>query len=114
MKLLSHTNLKENERLALDDIKRYLSKTYPGCRLILYGSKARGDSGQQSDIDLLIILNKQVDSKLERAIIHFAYDLELKYDVVLGLMIESKNNWRSQLAKAMPIHWNIDREGVAL
>jgi len=36
------------------------------------------------------------------------------YDVVFGILVESRTFWNSSLAKAMPIHWNIDREGIIL
>jgi len=29
-------------------------------------------------------------------------------------MVENKDFWDSPLAKAMPLHWNIDREGVTI
>jgi len=45
-------------------------------------------------------------------IFHISYEIELKYDVVFGEIIENKNFWNTALAKAMLLHWNIDREGV--
>jgi predicted nucleotidyltransferase len=39
-------------------IKQTIKKVAPGAKVILYGSEARGNSRQDSDIDLLILINK--------------------------------------------------------
>jgi predicted nucleotidyltransferase len=108
----SLTQLKGNEKKALQELKQRLLKRFPDAEIIIYGSKARGDYEQFSDIDLLILLDCEVNTPLEEDIIGLAYDIELEYDVVFGLLIESKSFWNSPLANAMPLHWNIDREGI--
>jgi uncharacterized protein len=41
------------------DIKRTVKELSPGAELILYGSEARGESGPDSDIDVLILVDKE-------------------------------------------------------
>ena len=107
-------NLKENEREALQELKGKLLQKFPDAEMILYGSKARGDDEEFSDIDILILLRCDVNTTLEEEIIGLAYDIELQYDVVFGLLVESKSFWDSELSHAMPIHWNIEREGIPI
>jgi len=109
---LKKINLKENEKKALQELKERILKRFPDAEIILYGSKARGDSDEESDIDLLILVESLVDTKLEEEIFHISYEIELKYDVVFGEIIENRDFWNTPLANAMPLHWNIDREGV--
>ena len=109
---LKKINLKDNERKALHELKERLLKKYPEVEIILYGSKARGDFDKESDIDLLILVKSIVNSRLEEEITHITFDIELNYDVVFGKIIESKDFWNKPLAKAMPLHLNIDKEGV--
>lgn len=111
---INKLTLKENEKKALHELRRRLLKRFPDSEIILYGSKARGDYDTESDIDLLILVESTVTSKLEEEITHIAYDIELKYDVVFGKIVENKDFWNSPLAHAMPLHRNIDREGVLL
>lgn len=106
--------LKENDRIALEELKGKLLQRFPDAEIILYGSKARGDFKKESDIDLLILVESLVTSKLEEEITHITYDIELKYDVVFGKIVENKDYWNSPLANAMPLHWNIDKEGVLI
>lgn len=120
MKILQELHLKENDKKALNELKAKIYERFPDSEIILYGSKARGDSDEESDIDLLILINYppqdweagDIDSNLERQIRDISFDLELKYEVVFNILIESKQYWDTPLANAMPIHWNIENEGV--
>lgn len=112
MKNLNQLNLKEHEKKALEELKTRLLERFSDIEIILYGSKARGTAGEESDIDLLILIEPAVSSKLEEAITEISYDIELKYGVIFGKIIENKEFWNTPLAGAMPLHWNIDKEGV--
>jgi predicted nucleotidyltransferase len=114
MKNRGRVKLTENENKALYGFKHILLKRFPQADIILYGSKARGDYDEFSDIDLLVLLDSEVDRSLREEVGEIRYEMELKYDVVFGLMIENKDFWNSPLAKAMPLHWNVDREGVMI
>lgn len=80
--------------------------------MILFGSKARGDAVEFSDIDVLVLLNRKIDNSLEEEIFSTAFKIELKNDVVFGIVVYSKQFWNSELGKAMPLRWNIDKDGV--
>lgn len=112
MKTLKELNLKENEIRALKELKQRLLKDYPDAEIIFYGSKARGDFDEESDIDILVLLNREVDDYLREEIFSMSFKVELKFDVIFGVLVESKEFWNSDLARAMPIHWNIDKEGI--
>ncbi len=114
MKNIDSVELKENENKALYGFKQVLLKRFQQADIILYGSKARGDYDEFSDIDLLVLVDSEVDRSLREEVGEIRYEMELKYDVVFGLVIENKDFWDSPLAKAMPLHWNIDREGVMI
>ncbi|MBU4503000.1 MAG: nucleotidyltransferase domain-containing protein [Nanoarchaeota archaeon] len=114
MKNIEQLKLKDNERVALQELKRRLLERFKKAEIILYGSKARGDYDRESDIDLLILIDEEINTALEDEIISLAYDIELLYDVVFGLLIESKRDWNSEIFRAMPIHWNVNREGVLI
>lgn len=112
MKTFEELNLMKNEKMALLELKDRLLVKFPDAEIILFGSKTRGDFDKESDIDLLIVIDAPVTSKLEEDITEITYDIELRYDVVFGKIIENRDFWKSPLANAMPIHLNIDRDGV--
>jgi predicted nucleotidyltransferase len=47
-------------------IKKSVSKTEPNAVLILYGSYARGDYRDDSDLDLLVLVNKDIISRFDQ------------------------------------------------
>ena len=105
-------NIKESN--AISKLKYELLKSFPGAELVLFGSKARGDYRGFSDIDILILVDKEVDHELKDKIIEIAYDIELEHNIVFGLVIENKKSWRSSKYSVMPLFQNIEREGVII
>ena len=82
--------------------------------VVLYGSRARGDAGEYSDYDILIIVDGLVDMALEERILSNVYPLELESEQMLTLIVYNKQQWDSPLYRAMPFHKNVDREGVLI
>jgi len=106
--------LKENEKKALSELKKALLQKFPDIEIFIYGSKARGNFTEYSDIDLLILLNRKVNTLIEEEIIGIVYELELKYGVIFDVLIEAKDLWQTPVSKEMPIYQNIKREGIKL
>jgi len=97
-----------------DRIKETVRVVEPRARIILYGSRARGDSRPDSDWDLLILLDGAVDLAREKKVWHQLYHLELELGEALCPVVLSRQDWGSQLYQAMPFHQNVDREGIVL
>lgn len=114
MKKLNNLKLSEKELNAIYKLKKQLVDRFPRIRIILYGSKVKGNSKEFSDIDVLILLDRKIDTELKKQILDIAYDIELESDIVFGVMIESKDFWDSSLARIMPLHQNIEKEGVLI
>jgi len=101
--------------MAVQELKRILSAMFGhDVEIKLFGSMARGDPGRYSDIDVLVLLPGQVDHSVEERVFDAAYDLELKYGVVFGIIVYEKAFWDSDLAADMPLHRHIASEGVAV
>lgn len=80
--------------------------------IILYGSHARGEADEGSDIDILIVLEVLDDPEAELARIDpLASELCLKYDVLLTFEVVSA---RDYLDLNTPFLLNIRREGIPL
>ena len=114
MKDQKELQLLEKEKKAIRELKRKVLEIFPEAEFILYGSKARGDNEEFSDVDILIILDREITRIIEKEIFDIAYDIELENDMVFGLIVESKAFWDSELGRSMPLQWNIDREGIKI
>lgn len=79
----------------------------------LFGSKARGDFDEESDVDLLIVV-RDGDDALEKAVSEIAYDLSLEHGVLLCEHVVSSWRFAQMRARQEFIYRNIVREGVDL
>ena len=79
-------------------------------QLILYGSHARGEATEGSDVDLLVVLGDMQDAEAELLRMDpIASELSLKHDIVLCLMPIGAHDY---VKRNTPLLLNIRREGV--
>ncbi len=97
----------------LQRCKQAIRAVVPDADVILYGSRARGDAAEDSDYDILVLVDRPADVEMHKQLISSISPLE-ENGAVLTLTIHNRNLWNSSLYKAMPFHENIDREGVVL
>nr|WP_243187043.1 nucleotidyltransferase domain-containing protein [Clostridium muellerianum] len=83
--------------------------------IILYGSYARNDYTNESDIDILVLANdEQQNLKLyEDMVTDTMVDISLEYDVVLSIYLQSVQEYKRKL-EILPFLQNIEREGVKI
>lgn len=83
--------------------------------VILYGSCARGDFANDSDIDIMILLDVAQEEIVEarKKILDVSDQIDLEYDVVLAPVIQS---WRlyNQYMDVSRFYQNVEREGIKI
>ena len=82
-------------------------------RMVLFGSKARGDSEPDSDIDILIIVNKE-SWPLRDAISVIAARASLEYGVLIGPRVIGWERWQRMQRERFSLYENVVREGIPL
>ena len=98
----------------LSEIKRLVLLQEPGAEIILYGSYARGDYQPDSDMDILILLDKEkITRDDEKNISHQLYDLELGTNQVISPLIRSKKTWYEKYPNTA-LFINIKKEGIRI
>ena len=105
--------LAAQDQRALQEFVAHLQRTIPDqIELIaLFGSKARGDSQQESDIDVLVILSRE-DRTLRREILKVAARFSLKYDVLLSPRVIGTERWAQM--RDFSLYHNVQREAAGL
>jgi uncharacterized protein len=95
-------------------IKQLVHNVDPNAQVILYGSFARGDNNKNSDIDLLIILDKEnITYQDEKQIKYPLYDLEFDTGQIISPFVLSKSDWESK-HRITPFYANVKQEGIEL
>lgn len=107
---MTHPHLQE----ILDKLRSHLESIY-GDRLVslvLFGSQARAEATTDSDIDVLIVLNSQIDVPAERRNLgEFLAVLCLDYSVLITCLWAESEEWKTRQS---PLMLNIRREGIAV
>ncbi len=84
-------------------------------KIILYGSYARGDQTDESDIDIMIVLNCNADEvkKLRSQTAEMSSDISLEQGVFLSVLLRDKEHFEEN-RDFLPFYRNITREGIAV
>ncbi|OGF61535.1 MAG: hypothetical protein A2Y62_01775 [Candidatus Fischerbacteria bacterium RBG_13_37_8] len=104
-------SLKENERKALHSLKNILSDKFDLLDFRIYGSKARGDATDESDIDVMIILYK-VNSDIRSQIYDVVFKINLENDTFISITIFNKKEIEEGPMSESPIYKTIQKEGI--
>jgi predicted nucleotidyltransferase len=102
------------ERTLLAQCREAVRAMVPNAEVILYGSRARGDARTDSDYDLLVLVDGEVDWRLEDQIRQRLHPLELTTGAVLTVHAYSRRAWDSPLYRAMPFTQHVERDGIVL
>lgn len=98
----------------IENIREVAKTTLPkGSSLLLYGSRARGDAGKDSDWDLLILLDKPDLSESDYDNISFPFTM-LGWNIgeLISPQMYTKKDWES--ISFLPFHKNVEHDKIVL
>lgn len=101
------------EQKAVDQFAATLRQRW-GSQIVeirLFGSKARGDAGPESDVDLLIVTARD-DWKLKDQIGRVSTDILLAQGVYLSIKVVGHSLYQRLIALEAPFLKNVLREGA--
>jgi uncharacterized protein len=104
----------DNINQILQLIKLSVNSSNPAATIILYGSVARGDFNENSDIDLLILLDKDNLTREDAKRIKYPlYSIEIDTGRIISPIVFSKKEWETK-HQITPFYENVKREGIVL
>jgi predicted nucleotidyltransferase len=91
------------------DVRDHLKK------LIVFGSRARGEGAEDSDLDLIALVDKK-DAEIENKLDDIAYSVMWDYDFkpIISLKVFAESRFKNAAAKGFSFYRNVERDGIAL
>lgn len=108
------TFLSREDRDLLAKIKEITRSLLPDAEMLLYGSVARGTPDPESDYDLLVLTGEPLSREEVKRVDDAIFEVEVASGAVICTMFCSKKQWDTPLYRAMPFHWEIDRDAIVL
>lgn len=85
-------------------------------KIILYGSYARGDFRDNSDVDVMILVKDMTENEIrlaEEALCDIAFDIELERGTHISAILKDETQFESW-ENTLPFYINVRREGVEI
>lgn len=105
----------EKKEDVLNAIRKTVARVMPlsGVKIILFGSQARGDAHEESDWDIMVLLDK--DKLEETDYEEYSYplfELGWEIDAPIHPLLYTFKDW--ELRSFSPFYKNVEKEGVTL
>ncbi|MFP5042733.1 nucleotidyltransferase domain-containing protein [Parasediminibacterium sp. JCM 36343] len=98
----------------IDEVKKVVLSFDENSKLVLFGSRARGDFHEESDWDFLMLTSLDAGWGLRMNISDKIFKIELEENTCIQVMVRNEKEWEEGLYTVMPIYKNIKNEGITL
>ncbi|MCC6544696.1 MAG: nucleotidyltransferase domain-containing protein [Nitrospirae bacterium] len=102
------------EKTVLDKFKSLLLKQVSLYKLILFGSRARGDAGAYSDMDVIVILDDTTKKKGFDYVSDCAWEAGFEHGIVIVPVVFTKNEWEESPERYSLLAKAVETEGILL
>lgn len=83
-------------------------------RLILFGSRARGDAEPDSDMDVLVILDETVSRQSRKIVSDAAWEAGFDAGIVVVPVVVSRDRWENGPDRASLLAMAVREEGMQI
>jgi predicted nucleotidyltransferase len=105
--------LSENEKKAVEALKRRLRERFDVRDMLLFGSKVRGQADPDSDVDIMIELARR-SPEIESEIDDITFEVNLGNDSFITTIVFGQDELEQGPMKESPIYKTIRKEGIPL
>jgi len=102
------------EKAVLDRFKTLLLERLKLHKLILFGSRARGNADPYSDMDVVVVLDGASDEEERDYVSNCAWEASFKHGIVVVPVVFSRNEWENGPERHSLLVQAVNMEGVNL
>ena len=105
--------MNNNIKAELDTLKEIIVNTVPVEQIYLFGSYANGSQGEDSDLDLYVVLNDSIQIRLIDAVTKIRLAIGRKKTMPVDILANTLSRYRER-AEWPTIERTISREGIKI
>ena len=91
-----------------------MNQRVPRYSLTLFGSRARGDADEQSDLDVLVVVEQSEEYELLMFVYDRAYEAGLEHGLLLNVVVVSRDRWENSPERSSLLAEAVRRDGIAV
>jgi len=80
--------------------------------LVAFGSRARGDAEEDSDLDVLVVVDEPETSELLVRVFDCAWECDFGSGIVIGPIVVSRERWENGPERSSLLALAVRREGI--
>lgn len=108
-----HLTPTENQAVALFKKQVFGQLGKQVVQFTLFGSRARQEGNEESDIDILVLLTKRTSQNRD-TVIDIAHDIFLEHEIEISPLVLSKDQFQSLTDHERLLAQEINRDGINL
>ena len=107
--------IEDERKKELGELKKNLEKLLDplAFKMVLFGSRARGDYSEESDVDVAILV-RGLTREMKRRILDKVAEIELEYLLPISVLVFSQEEFDHLKKRERGIALDIEREGIPL
>jgi predicted nucleotidyltransferase len=114
MRKINDILLATNQQQALNQLKLKLFDQFAIESIVLYGSVARGEADEESDVDLLIVTARPLTRFVRHKITDIVFDINLCYGTNFSTVVVDRESWETGAFSVLPFREEVLKDSVYL
>jgi uncharacterized protein len=107
-------SLSSTQSEALGEIKARVMAGFSVVDFVLYGSAARGEADEESDVDLMIVLSDPISRFKRHEITDIVFDINLQFGTNFSTLVVDQESWETGMISVLPLRNEILKDGIRL
>ena len=106
--------MNDTDESILEKFRSLLLKRVRVDKIILFGSRARGDAQTDSDMDVLLVLRDPPTEEIEDYIHDCAWEAGIDHSVVVVPIVYSRQEWEEGPEQSSLLALAVQRDGISV
>jgi uncharacterized protein len=106
--------LSTNQSKALHVIKKRVMDLFDVVDFVLFGSVARGEADEESDLDLMIVVSQPLSRTKRHEITDIVFEVNLEFSTNFSTLVVDQESWSTGMLSVLPLKDEIAKNGIRI